>query len=85
LGGICLLKRLEGSGEAHPRIFRANREETLDFLLNQTFLPSRGEGLMKTFDLLETLFEKVPVFNLIADMSEEAVRTSSECLLGLGD
>lgn len=68
------------SGE-RPSIVRATQEETLDFLMHQIFLPSHADGRLKTLQLLEKLYAKVPVYSLKTDMSREGVNTSSECLL----
>jgi len=84
LEGICLLHRLEGSEWTEPRIFPATREQTLDFFIQQTFLPAGGEKLIKTLGLLEELYDKVPVYNLYTDMSRKGIITSSDCLLGGG-
>ncbi len=81
LRGICLLRRLDGEDGA-PRIFRASREETLDFLMHQIYLPTRKNGRLATFGMLEELYRKVPIYHLITDMSQEGVMVSSKCLLG---
>lgn len=77
LKGICLLERLETHG-GEPRIFPASQEETLDFLMNQVFLPRSPKGQMKTFSLMEELYSKVPIYHLIADMSQRAVEVAFE-------
>jgi len=83
LGGICLLQRLESvpDPENGPRIYRATKKETFDFLLHQIFLPTRVEGQLLTFDLIEELYELVPIYNLVTDMSREGVMVSSGKLL----
>jgi len=80
LRGICLLKRL-GDDPQGPRMIRATKEEAFDFLMHQIFLPSVSSGQIKTFQLLEQLYEKVPVYWLITDMSSNGVKISSDTLL----
>jgi len=82
LGGICLLKRLESSPEQGNRILKASPEDTLDFLLHQVFIPSEANSKVKTFQLLEKLYQSVPIYHLYADMSKEAVKVSAEGLTG---
>jgi len=84
LGGICLLERLENNPEGGNRIEKASSEETLDFLTSQIYLPHSPAAQIKTFELLENLFGSVPIYRLVADMSPEAVKVSSECLLRNG-
>lgn len=81
LRGICLLTRLELSGADAPFATRATREEALDFLLHQIFIPRDPQRKILTLRLLEALYEKVPVYNLYITKSPECVRVSSECLL----
>jgi len=83
LHGICLLKRLaECPGENIPSITQASREDAFEFLLHQIFLPTNSEAQLKTFRLIEKLYENVPVYHLVTDMSREGVMISSGCLLG---
>lgn len=81
LRGICLLKRLDHSKECHPHILRATKEETLDFLMHQIFIPRKQASQIKTLMMVEELYEKVPVYHLTVDMSREAVMVSSNELL----
>lgn len=88
LRGICLLTRLEnaagfGTTVKAPYMTRATREEALDFLMHQIFIPRNPQGKILTLRLLETLYEKVPVYNLYITMSPECVKVSSECLLNV--
>ncbi|MCQ2329507.1 MAG: hypothetical protein MJZ93_02985 [Paludibacteraceae bacterium] len=79
LRGICLLKRLGQSGV--PSIKRASREEALDFLMHQIFIPHCQSGKIRTLMMLEELYDKVPIYHLTVDMSREAVMVSSNELL----
>lgn len=90
LRGICLLHRLTETAEHHsinahdttrPCIYRATKEETLDFFLHQIFIPLDPVKQIKTLQMVEELYEKVPVYQLYTDMSEEGVKTSTEELL----
>lgn len=75
LHGICLLRR------GTPDIKRATREQALDFLMHQIFLPQNPMNQIKTFQLLDQLYDKVPIYHLSVDMSKEAVMVSSNALL----
>lgn len=81
LKGVCLLQRLEASDNAVPNIRRASREETLDFLMHQVFIPNDAIRQVKTLQMLGQLYDQVPVFYLAVDMSREAVMASSGELL----
>lgn len=81
LGGICLLKRLDTDPEGGNRIVKATPGEALDFLLHQTFIPANPSAQIKTFQLLEELFARVPVYHLITDLSEEGVKVAAETLV----
>ena len=50
--------------------------------MNQLFMPYEAEAVVKTLDLLDSLFKNVPAYVLECDMSEEAVKTSFEALTG---
>jgi len=77
------LDRVENNpGATGPEIKRAERGQTFDFLVGQTFLPHSPQALIKTLQLLERLYDTVPVYNLTADMSRESVMVSAGCLLG---
>jgi len=90
LGGICLLRRLGDEPEAAsnaaagetdpagPRIYRATREESLDFLMHQIYIPHNPAGQLRTLQLLEQLYERVPIYHLVTDISREGVLTSFE-------
>lgn len=81
LRGICLLRRLDGTPEDRPSIVKASREEALDFMMHQIFIPGSVAGQMATFRLLERLYDRVPFYHLATDMSREGVLVSTGCLL----
>ena len=79
LGGICLLRRL--GNEPRPRIYRATKEEALDFLMHQVFIPYSPMGKVLTLKMLEELYHRVPVYHLVTDISEEGVKIATKELL----
>lgn len=90
LGGLCLLRRLSDEpeaakdGTASPHIYRATREEALDFLMHQIYIPCHPAGQLRTLQLLEQLYERVPIYHLVTDMSREGVFTSFNTLWNQG-
>lgn len=79
LRGICLLHRLGGKVD-RPCIYRATKEETLDFFLHQIFVPSNPMSKLKTLQMVEELYDKVPVYQLYTDISKEGVMVSSKII-----
>lgn len=77
LDGICLIHR-----GTKNRIRRVASSEIITELMHQVYLPQEAEAVMKTLDLLDSLFQTVPLYLLECDMSEEAVKTSYEALSG---
>ncbi len=77
LGGICLLQR----GEQNV-IRRASADEFLPFLFRQTFLSPETDITLATLDLLDRVLREVPVYALECNISEEAVKTSFEAMIG---
>jgi len=85
LRGVCLLQRLEGNTAggnrpSSPEMKKASKEETLDFLMDQIYLPRSSRAQIQTLQLLERMYDRVPVYHLFADMSREAVMVSSQML-----
>ena len=75
---LCFLDR-----STENSVVKLSSRESLGRLFNQTYL-SENEGTMKlTLEHVNRLLEKVPVYLLRCDMSEEAVRCSFEGLTGL--
>jgi len=88
LGGICLLRRLddEAAGDdpdvaPGPRAYRASRQEALDFLLNQVFIPQDASAKLKTLELLDRLYDAVPIYHLVTDMSSAGVEAAFSALV----
>jgi len=84
LGGIFLLQRLEDApSDSIPaaslsysgnRAVPASRQDTLDFLLDQIYLPVSPAGKVQTLQLIEQLYNTVPVYRLVTDLSPEATQ-----------
>ena len=75
---LCFLKRaLENS------VRRIAPADCLPSLFNQVYLPEKKEAVALTMEHLNTCLEKVPVFLLQCNMTEDAVRCSFEGLTGL--
>ncbi len=73
LKGICILAR----GDTN-HIERADPKRAIHKLLNQTYRP-RDERLMnKALDMLSLVLERVPIYELYCNISEQAVLTSYE-------
>lgn len=77
LAGICMLNR----GQSNA-IRLMSAEEYLPFLFRQTFLSPEPEITLATMELLDRVLKKVPVYHLSCDVSEEAVKTSFEAMVG---
>lgn len=78
LKGICFLKR----GKEN-KIRRAEPLECLELMMHQVYMPRNAEAAGKTLELLEKILERVPVYILYCDISEDAVKCSFEMLTGL--
>ena len=78
LRGICFVTR-----GAVNSIRKLKPGEHLTELLHQVFLPSDATSVALTLGLVDKLLEKVPIYLLTCDMSEDAVRCSFETLTGL--
>lgn len=74
---ICILKQAKTN-----TITKVKAEAHLTMLLNQVYLPKDGEALASTLRMLNTLFQKVPVYILECDISEDAVKTAFTALTG---
>lgn len=77
LKGICLLRR----GEKNA-IRKADFSSCTEEIFHQVYMPQEGDMLLKTMELLDRLLTLVPLYELSCDMTEEAVKTSFECLTG---
>lgn len=78
LKGICFLKR-----GTQNSIRRLEPWECLASLMSQVHIPKEKEAAGKALELIEKILEKVPVYELICDISTEAVKCSFEAMTGL--
>lgn len=74
LRGIALLHR------GTPSALRATKEEFFDFMTSQTFLPQDPTALKRTFDMLEHIYNNVPVYHIYADLSRQCIELSVKTL-----
>lgn len=77
LNGICFIRQAEGN-----TIRRLAPENCLDLLMRQVYLPADPIAAGKVLELTDRLLQKIPVFLLECNISEEAVRCSFEALTG---
>ena len=49
-------------------------------LFNQIYMPADSESASMTYELIDRLVSKVPLYRLSCDISEDAVRASFEAL-----
>lgn len=80
LAGIVLLSRSE-PGASSIRL--ASAALNLDKIMRQVYFPSDAGAAALTLDLLDAMLARVPVYELVCDMSEDAVHASFEGLTGL--
>ena len=76
VAGIVLLHQAESNC-----IRRLSSKEAYPMLLNQTYRPKDGAGLMKTLELVQRLSE-VPVYSMGCTISREAVALAVQTLTG---
>lgn len=76
VAGIILLHQAEANC-----IRRLSSQEAYPMLLNQTYRPKDGAGLMKTLELVQHLSE-VPVYSMGCTISREAVALAVQTLTG---
>ena len=74
--GIILLHQAEAN-----HIRRLSSQEAYPMLLNQTYRPKDGAGLMKTLELVQCLSE-LPVYSMGCTISREAVALAVQTLTG---
>ncbi len=68
---ICILKQ----GKTNS-IVRISNSLAVNHLMRQVYLPQNAVALSKTLELLGSMIEKIPVYELSCDISEEAFKTS---------
>lgn len=71
LGGICFLERSENNW-----IRPADTKKAVYNIFSQTVRKLGPKAMNKLFDVLDVIFEKVPLYELGCNISEEAVDTS---------
>ena len=71
--GICILNR----GETNSIKF-ANPTVSVHRLLNQAYRPQDPELMDKTLDFLNLVLEKIPIYELYCNISDEAVSVAYE-------
>ena len=76
VAGIILLHQAEANC-----IRRLSSQEAYPMLLNQTYRPKDGAGLMKTLELVQRLSE-LPVYSMGCTISREAVALAVQTLTG---
>lgn len=84
LRGILLLNRLD---DEHPvpeieQLDASGKEYYFDFMMPQTFMPHNMLALQRTFEMLEHIYNKVPIYRLYADMSKECIEMSVGTVMG---
>lgn len=77
LCGICFL-----SQGKENRICPLRPAEAVELMIRQTYLPGTAEAAMQTLELVDRLLQKVSLWELSCDMSEDAVRCSFEAMTG---
>lgn len=71
LAGICILERSEVN-----TIKRADTKRAVFKIFSQTVRNLGPNAMERLFDVIETIFERVPIYELGCDISDEAVETS---------
>lgn len=71
LKGVCFLER-----GTENEIKRADFQKVLVPILNQTYRPTDEESMEKLLNIIDIFFNKVPIYELKCDISEQAFLTS---------
>lgn len=69
LAGICFLKQ-----DKENSIRKIDAQESLTLLMSQIYRPKNTEALMKTFDYMDELINRMPIYQMGCTISEEAVQ-----------
>jgi hypothetical protein len=77
LYGLCFIEQAKQNS-----IRKLRKSEVVSRLFTQILLPKNEEYVISTLNLVDKLIEKTPAYLLSCDISEEAVKTSFECLTG---
>ena len=75
LGGICFIKR-----GTENRIKPAAVKDAVFQLFSQTLRKLKQENMERLLDVMESIFAKVPLYELECDISEEAFLTSYQTM-----
>ena len=71
INAICILKQSKTNN-----IARLSQSEALSHLMRQVYMPHNASALGITLGLLGKLLEKIPIYLLQCDISDEAFYTS---------
>ncbi len=77
LKALCFLEQAKVN-----EIERLKIEEVSTRLFNQLLMPTEFEAVSKTMDLADELIKRVPSYLLKCDISDEAFKTSFNCIVG---
>lgn len=77
LNAICVIKR--GTDNT---VRKLSNDECITEFMHQIYLPDVPNALQVTLGILGKIIEKVPVYELSCDISENAVKSSFEALIG---
>ncbi len=75
LKGICFLKQAKEN-----RIRLIKTEEILPLIMNQVYRPQTVEGMLKTMDFVNQLINRVPMYVLECNISEDAAKLAYETM-----
>ena len=78
LAGICLLTR----GEVNS-LEKIEPTGALSRLMRQIYLPKSPDGAIATMALIDRMADRIPIYRLACNMTEDAVKTSFEGMTGL--
>ena len=78
LKGICFLQR-----EKTNTIRKIQPTEAMPLLMPQVYCTNQPMMAAKVLDMLDVVFDEVPMYVLTCDMSEEAVRCSFEGMVDM--
>ena len=71
LKAICILKQSKTNS-----IVRLPTGDAINRLMRQVYIPHNAIALSRTLDLLGQMIQKIPVYELLCDISENAFKTS---------
>ncbi len=77
IAGLCFIEQAKDN-----RIEKLSIAETANRIFTQVLLPTDESNAVKTLELIDKLVRSVPSYVLYCDVSEDAVKTSYEALVG---